>query len=246
MKPYPRSDGGVSEEGNEYRYGRNWSSDRQLPPRLDNLIQERIIGERPMAKPKITMAEFLEIGGNNDFDTAVKLFGAFDSQSFLSRGEERWGKNFAQNGFMHSTDHRAALIKILGHEPMWLAVYDSWSAGDAIPTQARLMDPDDGTLVTCLIRQYNSISRGMKEWGSIISTGKLSNGKPVTGVCVSRIIPAQPPVKPPIEPPIKPPITSPIDPPITPVNPSIDYSTLADEILSTAHPLVILLLKIFK
>lgn len=139
-----------------------------------------------MSKPAITMEKWLEIGSNNTFDVAEGLFPAFDSASVLACGEARWGRNFAQRGFMHSTDHRSALLKIHGHEPMWLAVYDSWSAGDGIPTQAFLMEPDDGSLSYCLIRSFNSMARGLREWSSILSTGKLSNGKPV-GECAERV-----------------------------------------------------------
>jgi hypothetical protein len=139
-----------------------------------------------MSKPAITMEEFLEIGSNT-FDVAQGLFPAFDSQSVLACGEARWGRNFGQRGFMHSTDHRSALLKINGQEPTWLAVFDSWVAGDAIPTQAFLMEPDDGSLSYCLIRSFNSMARGLREWSSILSTGKLSNGKLLTGECAERV-----------------------------------------------------------
>ena len=136
-----------------------------------------------MSKPAITMEKWLEIGSSNTFDVAEGLFAAFDGQSILACGEMRWGRDFGKHGFMHSTDHRSALLKINGHEPTWLEVYDSWSAGDAIPTQA----PDDGSLTYCLIRFYNSMARGLREWSSILSTGKLSNGKPVMGECANRV-----------------------------------------------------------
>jgi hypothetical protein len=140
-----------------------------------------------MSKPAITMEKWLEIGSNNTFDVAEGLFAAFDGQSILACGETRWGRDFGKHGFMHSTDHRSALLKITGHEPTWLEVYDSWSAGDAIPTQALLMEPDDGSLTYCLIRFYDSMARGLREWSSILSTGKLSNGKPVMGECAGRV-----------------------------------------------------------
>lgn len=149
-----------------------------------------------MAKPAITMEQWLEIGSNNTFDVAEGLFAAFDSESFLACGETRWGKDFGKKGFMHSTDHRAALVRINGVEPTWLQVYDSWSAGDGIPTQARLMDPDDGSLTYCLIRFFNSMARGMREWNAILSTGKLSNGKPVMGECADRVDGGPPPPPP--------------------------------------------------
>jgi hypothetical protein len=142
-----------------------------------------------MSKPAITQEKWEEIGGNNDFDAAEGLFAAFDSQSVVACGETRWGPDYGHRGFMHSTDHRSALIKIFGHEPTWLAVYDSWVAGDAIPTQAFLMEPDDGSLSYCLIRFYNSMGRGLREWNSVLSTGKLSNKKPVMGECADRVEP---------------------------------------------------------
>jgi hypothetical protein len=140
-----------------------------------------------MSKPAITTEKWLEIGSNNTFDEAERLFAGFDGQSILECGEARWGRDFGKHGFMHSTDHRSALLKIHGHEPMWLEVYDSWSAGDAIPTQALLMEPDDGSLTYCLIRSFNSMARGLREWSSILTTGKLSNGKPVMGECKDRV-----------------------------------------------------------
>lgn len=145
-----------------------------------------------MAKPAITTEKWLEIGSNNNFDEAERLFAAYDSQSILACGEARWGHDFGKHGFMHSTDHRAALLKINGQEPTWLAVYDSWSAGDAIPTQAFLMEPDDGSLTYCLIRFYKSMARGLREWNSIQTTGKLSGGKPVMGECADRVNPPKP------------------------------------------------------
>lgn len=165
-------------------------------------------------KPQITTDKFLEIGGNNTFDDAERLFASFDGQSLLAVGELRWGKNFGQRGFMHSTDHRAALVKINGgREPTWLEVYDSWSAGDRIPTQAFLMNPDDGSLSYCLTREYGSISRGQREWGSIQATGKLSNGRALEGECAKRLTPAPiEPDKPPVEP-DKPPV-DPLPPPL--------------------------------
>ena len=140
-----------------------------------------------MSKPAITMEKWLEIGSSNTFDVAEGLFAAFDGQSILACGEMRWGRDFGKHGFMHSTDHRSALLKIYGVEPTWLAVYDSWSAGDAIPTQALLMEPDDGSLTYCLIRSFNSMARGLREWSSILTTGKLSNGKPVMAECKDRV-----------------------------------------------------------
>lgn len=173
---------------------------------------EPIMSDRPM----LTTNQFLEIG-SNDFDAAEKLFGQFDSLSLLTQGEQRWGKNFAQRGYMHSTDHRAALVKIKGKEPNWLEIYDSWVSGDRTITQAFLLEPDDGSLSYCLIRSFNSVSRGLKEWGSLTSTGKLSNGRDLTGDCVSRLQkPIEPidPIIPPVEPPIDPIIIPPIVPPI--------------------------------
>lgn len=180
-------------------------------------------------RPQITMDKFLEIGGNNNFDVAEKLFAAFDGQSLLAAGEARWGKNFGQRGYMHSTDHRAALVKIRGgKEPTWLEIYDSWVSGDRNITQAFLMNPDDGSLSYCLIREYGSISRGQREWGSIQATGKLSNGRALEGECAKRLVPVpvepdKPPVEPPdpVKPPIdpQPPIVPPVTPPITPPAP---------------------------
>ncbi|MES1243854.1 MAG: hypothetical protein ABUT39_19770 [Acidobacteriota bacterium] len=140
-----------------------------------------------MGKPAITTEKWLEIGSGNNFDDAERLFAAFDNQSILECGEARWGRDFGKHGFMHSTDHRSALVKINGKEPTWLEVYDSWSAGDAIPTQARLMEPDDGSLTYCLIRFYKSMARGLQEWNSILTTGKLRGGRPVMGECASRV-----------------------------------------------------------
>lgn len=202
------------------------------------LLVEMIIGlkaGRPLIvsenRPKITMDKFLEIGSNNTFDVAEGLLTAFDSQSVLARGEERWGKDFGKRGFMHSTDHRAALVKINGgREPTWLEVYDSWSAGDRIPTQAFLMNPDDGSLSYCLIREYGSISRGQREWGSIQATGKLSNGRALEGECAKRLapVPVEPvkppdPVKPPVDP--LPPVIPPVTPPITPPVPALTLTS---------------------
>lgn len=167
-------------------------------------------------KPLITTAQFLEIGSNNDFDAAEKLFNQFDSLSLLAQGEQRWGKNFGQRGYMHSTDHRAALLKIKGKEPSWLEIYDSWASGDGNITQAFLMEPDDGSLSYCLIRSFNSVSRGLREWNYILSTGKLSNGRELTGECAKRMTQEPPgPVEPPVIPPVEPPI-DPIDPPVIP------------------------------
>jgi hypothetical protein len=146
-----------------------------------------------MSKPAITMDQWLEIGSNNDFDTAEGLLAAFDSESIVQCGEERWGRDYGKRGFMHSTDHRGALVKITGHEPTWLEVYDSWVAGDGVPTKAFLMDPDDGSLTYCLIRFFNSMGRGLREWNSILSTGKLSTGKLVMGECADRVNPHVPP-----------------------------------------------------
>lgn len=140
-----------------------------------------------MAKPAITMEKWLEIGSNNNFDDGERLFAAFDNQSILECGETRWGRDFGKHGFMHSTDHRSALLKIHGQEPTWLAVYDSWSAGDGIPTQAFLMEPDDGSLSYCLIRFYNSMARGLREWNMVLTTSKLSGGRPVMGECAGRV-----------------------------------------------------------
>lgn len=140
-----------------------------------------------MSKPAITMEKWLEIGQNNTFDEAERLFAAFDGQSILACGEVQFGRDFGKHGFMHSTDHRSALLKILGHEPTWFKVYESWTSGDAIPTQALLMEPDDNSLTYCLIRSFNSMARGLREWSSILTTGKLSNGRPVMAECADRV-----------------------------------------------------------
>ena len=118
---------------------------------------------------KITMAEFIQRGqaiyGQENFNGV---------ENIVELGEQRWGRNFSQHGFMHQTDHQAALRVILGREPTWLEVQDSWNHGGANIWKARRItdtgpDPnwDPETL-----RLYNLMNKWGPERGQRIFAGK--------------------------------------------------------------------------
>lgn len=118
---------------------------------------------------KITMEEFIRRGqavyGEQDFGEVENL---------VELGEQRWGKNFGQHGFMHQTDHQAALRIILGREPTWLEVEDSWSQGGANIWKARKLtdtgpDPDWDADT---LRLYNLMNKWGPERGQRIFAGK--------------------------------------------------------------------------
>jgi hypothetical protein len=65
--------------------------------------------------------------------------------------EARWGVNYAQHGYLHSTDHLYALRCVLDREPSFLEVYDSWVRGSAnIDAAARKCGSAVASLYGCL------------------------------------------------------------------------------------------------
>jgi hypothetical protein len=108
---------------------------------------------------RITMEEFIRRGqaiyGQEDFHGV---------ENIIELGEQRWGKNFGNRGFMHQTDHQAALRVIHpDREPTWLEVQDSWNQGDSNIWLARKLTdtgPDPAWDAETL-RLYNL----MNKWG---------------------------------------------------------------------------------
>jgi hypothetical protein len=118
---------------------------------------------------RITMAEFIQRGqaiyGQENFHGV---------ENIVELGEQRWGRNFAQHGFMHQTDHQAALRVILGREPTWLEVQDSWNKGGANIWKARRITdtgPDPNWDAETL-RLYNLMNKWGPERGQRIFSGK--------------------------------------------------------------------------
>ncbi len=119
---------------------------------------------------KITMEEFIRRGqaiyGQEDFHGV---------ENIVELGEQRWGKNFGQRGFMHQTDHQAALRVIHpDREPTWLEVQDSWNQGDANIWLARKLTdtgPDPAWDADTL-RLYNLMNKWGPARGQRIFAGK--------------------------------------------------------------------------
>lgn len=127
---------------------------------------------------RITMKEFILRGqaiyGQENFNGV---------ENIVELGEQRWGKDFGKHGFMHQTDHQAALRVILGREPTWLEVQDSWNQGGANIWRARKLTdtgPDPNWPPETL-RLYNLITKWGPEKGQRIFAGKEPDpdaGKP--------------------------------------------------------------------
>jgi hypothetical protein len=108
---------------------------------------------------RITMVQFVDRGqaiyGQEDF---------FGVENFVELAEQRWGRDYQKHGFMHQTDHVAAL-RVLhpDREPRWLEVQDSWVAGPANIWKARDLNDlgPDPSWDAATLRLYNLI----KKWG---------------------------------------------------------------------------------
>lgn len=118
---------------------------------------------------RITMKEFIQRGqaiyGQENFNGV---------ENIVELGEQRWGKDFGKHGFMHQTDHQAALRVVLGREPTWLEVQDSWNQGGANIWRARKLTdagPDPNWPPETL-RLYNLINKWGPEKGQRIFAGK--------------------------------------------------------------------------
>jgi hypothetical protein len=138
---------------------------------------------------RITMAEFIERGqaiyGQENF---------FGVDNFVELAEQRWGVGYEKHGFMHQTDHQAAL-RVLhpDREPTWLEVQDSWVAGPANIWAARAKSDTgpDPSWTADQLRLYNLIKKWGPQKGQRIFDGK--DPDPDAGTTV-------PPVEPPVTP----------------------------------------------
>lgn len=149
----------------------------------DRTVREGSVNERVSggsSTMRITMEEFIRRGqaiyGKEDFHGV---------ENIIELGEQRWGKNFGQKGFMHQTDHQAALRVILGREPTWMEVQDSWSRGAANIWKARkLVSPGpDPSWPPETRRLYDLMEKWGPEKGQRIFDGKEPDpdaGKPPT------------------------------------------------------------------
>lgn len=120
---------------------------------------------------RITMQQFEELG-SAPYEQAQASFRGVEN--LIELGEQRWGKDFGKHGFMHQTDHQAALRVILGREPSWLEVQESWNAGAANIWRARKLtdtgpDPDWPPET---LRLYNLMNKWGPERGQRIFAGK--------------------------------------------------------------------------
>jgi hypothetical protein len=110
---------------------------------------------------RITMEELIQ-HGSAPYEQAQAFFTGVEN--LVELGELRWGKDFGKHGFMHQTDHQAALRVIHpDHEPTWLEVQDSWNQGDSNIWLARKLadtGPDPAWSADTL-RLYNL----MNKWG---------------------------------------------------------------------------------
>ena len=127
---------------------------------------------------RITMKEFIQRGqaiyGQENFNGV---------ENIVELGEQRWGKDFGKHGFMHQTDHQAALRVILGREPTWLEVQDSWNQGGSNIWKARRITdtgPDPGWPPETL-RLYNLMNKWGPERGQRIFAGKEPDPDAGTG-----------------------------------------------------------------
>lgn len=131
---------------------------------------------------RITMKQFEELG-KAPYEEAQASFNGVEN--LIELGEQRWGKDFGKRGFMHQTDHQAALRVILGREPSWLEVQESWNNGAANIWRARKLTdtgPDPGWPPETL-RLYNLMNKWGPERGQRIFAGKEPDpdaGKPPT------------------------------------------------------------------
>jgi hypothetical protein len=119
---------------------------------------------------KITMEEFIRRGqaiyGQENFNGV---------ENIIELGELRWGKNFGQRGFMHQTDHQAALRVIHpDREPTWLEVQDSWSHGAENIWKARKLSNTgpDPNWDAATRRLYDLMEKWGPEKGQRIFAGK--------------------------------------------------------------------------
>ena len=120
---------------------------------------------------RITMQEFEE-RGKAPYEQAQASF--VGVENLIELGEQRWGKDFGKHGFMHQTDHQAALRIILGREPSWLEVQESWNRGGENIWKARKMTdtgPDPNWPPETL-RLYNLMNKYGPVRGQRIFAGK--------------------------------------------------------------------------
>jgi hypothetical protein len=117
------------------------------------------------------MEEFIRRGGL-PYEEAQAAFLGVDN--LIELGEQRWRKDFGQHGFMHQTDHQAALRVILGREPTWLEVQDSWNqGGENIWLARRIQDTGpDPSWPPETLRLYNLINKWGPVRGQRIFAGK--------------------------------------------------------------------------
>jgi hypothetical protein len=92
--------------------------------------------------PIPTTFDQLDTASRLPFDQANAIISRASSTLVESWGRRLYGSKFGE-GYMHSTDHRAALLIILGREPSYREVYDSYHAGSANIDLARIRSQGD-------------------------------------------------------------------------------------------------------
>lgn len=157
-----------------------------------------------------------------------------EGNSLISRAKkalvESWGASIYPNwghGYLHSSDHTAALRILLGREPTFRETYDSWHGGSKNIDAARIKEGGggrpaewdsmtaEGKLYAVLVHRYG-INRGSK-----ILDGMKDPDKAATQALLDEW--SGGPVPPPAPPPL-PPVEPPPPPPAPPVQ--LDYKSL--------------------
>lgn len=153
----------------------------------------------PPFDPPINCPQWTTDAASVTFDEGNGYFGGSLSGITKLCSEARWGADYAQHGYMHSTDHLAALRCILKREPTYLEVYDSWSAGESAICQARQSgcfgDPTPFDLLSCLTLNL-CVANGSRLYNEIVACKK-----PVPAVCAQWPAPSCGNVPPPVIPP---------------------------------------------
>lgn len=176
-----------------------------------------------------TTFDQLDTASRLPFDQANSLISRADPTLVESWGRKLYGTKFGE-GYMHSTDHRAALVTLLGREPTYREVYDSYHAGSANIDAARIksgagdgLRPDGWSSWNEEQRRYSVLVHryGINQ-GSRIMAGRAKDPDPTATAkqyadWSGDVQPPQPPISP-VKPPLDP-IKPPVDPPVDPVDP---------------------------